>query len=152
MTVSQDCINLIKSFEGLVLHPYHGAADVPGLYTIGYGTIAYPDGRKVQLTDPPITQAQAEEYLKFHVQEKAKAVDTLIRHDINQNQYGALVSFTYNLGEGALTQSTLRKKVNLNPNDTSIRDEFVKWIFSNGQKQPGLLRRRQAEADLYFKS
>ncbi len=155
VTINDTCINLIKSFEGLILHPYHGAADRPDVFTIGYGTIQYPPyylrGKMVALTDPhPITEAQAESFLFYEVSQKSAAIDLLLRDDLTPNQYGALVSFAYNLGDGALKQSTLRKKVNLNPADPTIRDEFMRWVHSNGEVVPGLIRRRKAEADLYF--
>jgi lysozyme len=79
-----------------------------------------------------------------------KSVDSFCRDDINQNQFDALVSFAYNLGVGNLKSSTLLKKVNANPSDPTIRDEFMKWVNGGGKKLPGLVKRRQAEADLYF--
>jgi lysozyme len=154
ITINSNCINLIKSFEGLVLHPYHGAADRPEIFTIGYGTIKYPPyylrGKMVALTDPPITEAQAENFLQYEVSQKSVAIDLLLRDDLSSNQFGALVSFAYNLGDMALKQSTLRMKVNKNPVDPTIRDEFMRWVHSNGSIVEGLIRRRKAEADLYF--
>ena len=70
---------------------------------------------------------------------------------INQNQYDALVSFAYNLGVGALLKSTLFKKLKVNPNDPSIRTEFMRWVNAGGKRLTGLVRRREAEANLYFK-
>lgn len=152
--VNDACVKLIKSFEGLVLKPYHGAADKPGIDTVGYGSIQYPpdymNGKMVKVGDPVITEAQAESFLKFEISQKIKAIDPLLRDDLTPNQFAALISFAYNLGDGALKQSTLRLKVNTNPHDPTIRDEFAKWVNSNGKKVAGLVRRRQAEADLYF--
>ena len=152
--VNDACVKLIKSFEGLSLKPYHGAADKPGIDTIGYGSIQYPPdylkGKMVKLGDPPITEAQAESFLKWEINQKTKAIDVLLRDDLSPNQFAALISFTYNLGEGALKQSTLRLNVNTNPHDPTIRAEFAKWVNANGKKVNGLVRRRQAEADLYF--
>jgi lysozyme len=73
------------------------------------------------------------------------AVDT-----ITQNQFNALVSFAYNLGAQSLKGSTLLKKVNANPNDPTIAVEFLKWVNAGGRKVAGLVRRREAEANLYF--
>jgi lysozyme len=78
-------------------------------------------------------------------------VDSYCRDDINQNQFDALVSFAYNLGPGNLKSSTLLKKVNANPEDESIRLEFMKWVKAGGKTLKGLVRRREAEANLYFK-
>lgn len=138
---------LIKRFEGLQLKPYRCPAGIP---TIGYGNTYYPNGKKVQLTDEPITQSIADKLLESLLPPYEKAVDSFCRDDINQNQFDALVSFAYNLGVGNLQKSTLIKKVNLNPKDVSIADEFLKWNKSNGTVLKGLTTRRQAEADLYF--
>ena len=145
--VNQKCIDLIISFEGLFLKPYYCPANV---CTIGYGTIKYPNGTRVRITDVEITRAKAMEYLMFEIDQKSKAIDPMLREDLTGNQFGALISFAYNLGEGALRQSTLLKKVNANPLDAQIRNEFQKWIYADGKKLNGLLRRRNAEADLYF--
>jgi len=145
--VNQKCIDLIISFEGLFLKPYYCPANV---CTIGYGTIKYPNGTRVRITDVEITRAKAMEYLMFEIDQKSKSIDPMLREDLTGNQFGALISFAYNLGEGALKQSTLLKKVNANPLDAQIRNEFQKWIYADGKKLNGLLRRRNAEADLYF--
>lgn len=154
ITINERCIALIKSFEGLKLTPYHGAADRPDVFTIGYGTIQYPPyylrGKRVTLADPPVNEAQAQDFLRYEVTQKSQAVDLLLRDDLNANQFGALISFAYNLGEGALKQSTLRLKVNANPADPTIRNEFMRWVHSNGEVSEGLRRRRSAEADLFF--
>ena len=150
ITINQACIDLIKSFEGLYLNAYLCPANVP---TIGYGTISYPNGQKVKLGDK-ISQSQATEYLMFEVNEKARKVDALMRDDLSPNQFAALISFAYNLGDGALKDSTLRKRVNLNPQDATIKDAFLMWCKANVDgkliKLKGLERRRIAEADLYF--
>lgn len=145
--INKKCIELIKSFEGLFLKPYLCPASVA---TIGYGTIKYPNGVKVKLTDAAITEYQALDYLMFEINQKAKAIDPMLREDLKENQFAALISFAYNLGEGALRSSTLLKKVNANPLDESIKSEFEKWVYADGKKLPGLLRRRKAEAELYF--
>jgi len=108
------------------------------------------NGKKVTLQDPKITQQQAEELLKNSLSTYEKAVDSFCRDDISQSQFDALVSFCYNLGAGNLQKSTLIKKVNVNPNDVTIADEFMKWNKANGTVLKGLTRRRQAEANLYF--
>lgn len=144
---SQKGLELIKRFEGLKLKPYNCPASIA---TIGYGNTYYPDGTKVKLTDPAITKEKAEELLKFLLVSYEKGVDSFCRDDINQNQFDALTSFAYNVGVGNLQKSTLIKKVNKNPNDPTIRAEFMKWNKGGGKVLLGLTRRRQAEADLYF--
>ncbi len=140
-------LELIKSFEGLSLKPYVCAG---GINTIGYGNTYYTNGKKVTLKDPKITQKQAEELLKHSLSTYEKAVDSFCRDDISQPQFDALVSFAYNVGTGNLQKSTLIKKVNANPKDVTIADEFLKWNKSAGRVLAGLTRRRQAEANLYF--
>ena len=144
---SQKGLDLIKRFEGLSLKPYLCPASI---ITIGYGNTYYPSGAKVKLTDPAITKEKAEELLKFLLTSYEKGVDSFCRDDINQNQFDALTSFAYNVGVGNLQKSTLIKKVNKNPNDPTIRAEFMKWNKGGGKVLLGLTRRRQAEADLYF--
>ena len=144
---SQKGLDLIKRFEGLKLKPYLCPANIP---TIGFGNTYYPSGAKVKMTDPAITPQKAEELLKFLIQSYEKDVDSFCRDDISQNQFDALASFAYNCGPRNLKSSTLLKKVNLNPNDPTIRAEFMKWNKGGGKVLAGLTKRRQAEADLYF--
>jgi len=145
--ISQKGLDLIKRFEGLKIKPYLCPAGIP---TIGYGNTYYPSGAKVKLTDPAINQAKADELLKFLIQSYEKDVDSFCRDDISQHQFDALTSFAYNCGPRNLKSSTLLKKVNLNPNDPTIRAEFMKWNKGAGKVLAGLTKRRQAEADLYF--
>lgn len=147
MNPSTNCYNLIKSFEGLFLKAY---ADPIGIWTIGYGTIVYPNGVKVKKGDV-ITQAQADEYLKHEIDQKSQGVNSLIQ-GLNQNQFDSLVSFAYNLGLGSLKKSTLLKKAKVNPSDPTIKAEFMKWTKAGGKVLKGLIRRRQEEANLYFKA
>jgi lysozyme len=141
-------INMIKTFEGLRLKPYACPAGIP---TIGYGNTFYENGTKVKLSDPAITEERATELLKNSLISFEKYVDSYCIDTITQNQFDALVSFCYNVGPGNLKKSSLLKKVNVNPNDETIRDAFMKWITGGGKVLKGLVRRRTAEADLYFK-
>lgn len=159
-------LELIKSFEGLYLKPYLCPAGVP---TIGYGSTFYEDGTKVTLKDKPINEARAVALLQFELAMSEKYVDAYCQDDITQNQFDALVSFVYNAGPAALKASTLLVKVNKNPNDPTIREEFLKWVKADGthngidddgdgqidevgekQTLKGLIKRRGSEADLYF--
>jgi len=141
-------IDLIKSFEGFKSKPYKCSAGVP---TIGYGATFYPfTNKKVSLQDKEISELEAVELLQNMLTGYEKSVDSFCRDDINQNQFDALVSFAYNLGSNSLKTSTLLKKVNLNPNDESIKLEFMKWVKAGGKTLKGLVRRREAEANLYF--
>lgn len=146
-TTSKQGKDLIKKYEGFRAKPYLCPAKVP---TIGYGATYYPDGRKVKLTDSAISEGFASNLLEVMLTPYEKAVDSFCRDDINQNQFDALVSFAYNLGINALKNSTLLKKVNANPNDKTIRNEFLKWVNAGGKKLQGLVNRRTEESDLYF--
>ena len=140
-------IELIKRFEGLSLKPYLCPANVP---TIGYGNTFYKNGKKVTLNDKPITEQKAVEMLRQSLEKFEQYVDSYTTDSITQNQFDALVSFCYNLGPTNLKSSTLLKKVNANTNDETIKDEFLKWTKAGGRKLAGLVKRREAEAALYF--
>jgi lysozyme len=146
--VSKDCLDVIKLYEGFKSKPYLCPANVP---TIGYGNTFYTNGKKVTLSDESITEEKAVELLKDTLARFEQYVDSYCRDDINQHQFDALVSFCYNLGPANLKSSTLLKKVNANPNDVTIKDEFMKWTKAGGKTLQGLVKRRKSEADLYFK-
>lgn len=150
IVVNDKCVNLIKEFEGLSLKAYHDSIDKQGIDTIGFGSITYENGKPVKVGDPDITEQRAIELLTWEVNKKAKLIDSMLRDDLTPNQFAALISFAYNLGEGSLKGSTLRAKVNANPNDPTIAAEFPKWCYADGKKIQGLIRRRKAEAELYF--
>ncbi len=149
MKLNEQTIYLIKSFEGLRLAPYLCSA---GRATIGYGNTYYEDGTPVKLSDPSITEARAEALLINKLAEFSNRVTFLLWVELNPNQFGALVSFAYNVGVSNLKKSTLLKKVNSHPLHKDIRSEFLKWTKANGEVLLGLQRRREAEANLYFKN
>ena len=145
--VSSKGLDIIKKYEGFSSKPYLCPAHVP---TIGYGSTYYEDGSKVKLTDSPITQERATELLEALLVSFERAVDSYCIDTINQNQFDALVSFAYNCGVGNLKSSTLLRKVNVNPDNPTIKDEFLKWTKGGGKTLSGLVRRRTEEAQLYF--
>jgi lysozyme len=148
MKISQTGIDLIKSFEGLKLDAYLCSSKIP---TIGYGNTFYPNKTRVKLGDKLKNKQEAEELLKLALIEYEKNVSALFYNVIlNQNQFDALVSFAYNLGVGALAGSTLFRKIKINTNDQTIALEFARWNLSAGVKSNGLIKRRKAEAKLYF--
>lgn len=147
MELSQKGLNRIKKWEGFSSKPYLCPAGIP---TIGYGNTLYEDKSKVTLKDNPITEERATELLKSVIKNFEKGVITSVTSSINQNQFDSLVDFSYNLGLGNLKSSTLLKKVNKDPNDKSIWEEFLKWDKCNGKVLEGLLARRTEEATIYF--
>ena len=140
MNTSPKGIALIKEFEGLRLKAYKCPG---GVWTIGYGHTA---GVKPGIV---ISEAQAEEYLKADLIAFERYLNGL-GLALNQNQFDALVSFIYNVGTGNFSNSTLLRKVRANPQENSIMDEFLRWVYSKGRVLPGLQRRRLAEMKLYF--
>ena len=139
-------IPIIRKFEGLKLRAYLCPSSI---WTIGYGNTFYENGSKVQKGDK-ITLDRADRLLFFVVQKFEKEVIKMVTSQINENQLGALTSFAFNVGTSNLAKSTLLKKVNANPNDATIRDEFNRWTKAGGKVLNGLVTRRKAEADLYF--
>ena len=148
MRLGSKGLELIKSFEGFYSKPY---LDPIGIPTIGYGATYYPNKKKVTMKDKPLTEKEASNLLKEMMITYENDVKRLVKRELNQNQFDALVSFTYNLGSANLGKSTLLKKINANPCDKTIKDEFLKWNKAGGKVLNGLTRRRNAEAELYFK-
>jgi len=148
MTASQNCINLIKMFEGYKAKAYLCPA---GVVTIGFGSTMYQDGRKIKIGDT-INEDQGNQLLMWELKNKSISLQGL---NLNQNQFDSCLSFVYNLGIGAFAKSTLKKKILINPNDPTIKDEFMKWnkarVGGQLMELKGLTRRRVAEAELYFK-
>lgn len=147
MNTSKKGIELIKRYEGFESLPYLDAVGVP---TIGFGATHYGNGIKVRMSDKSITEKEGTDLLIRMLESYENSVKMLVTRAINQNQFDALVSFTYNLGAANISKSTLLKKVNANPCDLSIADEFMKWDKAGGKKLNGLVRRRKEESELYF--
>lgn len=141
-------VQLVKAFEGLKLLPYKCSAGIP---TIGFGTTFYEDGRKVSMQDPQITEAHAEQLLMVHLNTFASKVEKLLKVNVTDNQFAALLAFAYNVGPGALGGSTLLKKLNTQ-DYVGAAGEFEKWNKAQGQVLAGLTRRRQAEKALFLHS
>jgi lysozyme len=147
MKVNAEGYALIKKFEGCVLKAYKCPA---GIWTIGYGNTFYEDGMKVKEGDV-ITQARAEELAKFIIDQFAVTIAPFILQPLNDNQFSACVSLAYNIGTGGFKKSSVFKKLNINPNDPTIADSFRLWNKGGGKVLAGLVKRREAEIQLYFK-
>lgn len=141
--IPQQAIDLIKRFEGCRLAPYR---DIAGFITIGYGHLCTRD--KSAPMPPAITQEQADALLLVDLARTSKSVLGLIKRPLSDNQYSALLSFTFNLGGAALQRSGLKQKCNRG-DDAGAAMEFAKWRWAGGKVSRGLLRRRIAEAALY---
>lgn len=142
MNISQKGINLIKSYEGLMLHAYK-PLPTEKYYTIGYGHYGADVGK-----DDTITAVNAEALLKKDVARYAEGVTKLVKVAINQNQFDALCSFSYNLGLAALASSTLLKLLNAGDFIRASK-EFDAWVHAGGHLLQGLVKRRNEEQALF---
>ena len=141
--ISEEGLNLIKRFEGFSPIIYHDAAGLP---TIGYGHLLLPG--EEDIFQDAISKIKAEQLLKKDVKKSENAVNSLVDISLTTGQFDALVSFTFNVGAGSFSNSTLLKKVNKSEHE-AVPGEFMRWIWAGGRKLTGLMRRRQAEIRVY---
>lgn len=144
--ISDNGYQLIREFEGFRAQAY---LDTGGVWTIGYGTIKYPNGARVKKGDTCI-QGQAEVWLKNDCAWVDACLDKYVKATINQNQFDALASFVYNVGESAFIKSTMLTFINKGELQNSAT-QFDRWIFDNGKKIDGLANRRAKEKALFLK-
>lgn len=163
LRVSRDAIELVKHFESLKdvrgdgrIHAYPDPAHGWKMPTIGWGTVQYRNGRRVKRGDV-ISRAEADAQFEWEMEQKAAEVASLLTVPVNANQFGALVSFAYNVGSDidadtkaeGLGDSTLLKKVNRG-DFAGAAEQFIKWNRANGRAMPGLTRRRLSERRLFL--
>lgn len=147
MIPSQRCADLVAQFEGYKATAYRCPANV---WTIGHGTTHYPNGAPVKEGDT-CTEAQANAWLLGELEEMGAKVTKLVKTSITQNQFDALCSFAYNVGAGALSSSTLLKKLNAGDYQGAA-DQFPLWNKGGGKVLPGLVKRRAAERELFLEA
>jgi lysozyme len=138
--------NIIKEFEGFSSKPYLCPANVP---TIGYGSTMYKNGERVTMDDTEITEEQATEMLMDTIKSVEKQVKKVLTVKLKPHQMAALVSFTYNVGIGNFSNSTLLAWVNSNPDFPRIPEQFRRWNKGGGKVLQGLVRRREEEIKLW---
>lgn len=143
MIISPDGLALIKLFEGFRPMPYICPGGFP---TVGVGHLI----RQGEDFTQGITEAEAEDLLRRDVEQFERAVVRLTPRQLDQGQFDALVSFTFNLGVGAYQRSTLRQCV-IAGHDDLVPDQFLRWTRAGGMVRLGLVRRRKAEAALYMR-
>lgn len=136
-------LDLIKRFEGFSPTIYICPAGYP---TVGYGHLVRPEERE-RFRDG-VTDVWAGELLKQDVMTAEASVVRLITTSLTDGQFDALVSFTFNLGAGALQRSALRRAVNRGA-DGEVPEQFARWVWADGKKLLGLAQRRRAEAARY---
>jgi lysozyme len=140
MKTTKILFNKVREFEGCRLEAYQDAA---GVWTIGYGHT-----RRV-LRGDRISRYLADDYLRCDLAQTERQVLALGVAE-TQGQLDALVSFAFNMGIGRLKASTLLKVISVGGSEANIRAEFMRWVYADGKKLAGLVRRRRWETDRYF--
>lgn len=139
MRTGRDGVELIRHFEGCRFDAYLCPA---GVWTIGYGhTADVKEGDNID-------QEAAEAFLIEDLETFEQAVTRLVEVPLTQQQFDALVSWTFNLGAGNLAESTLLKKLN-NYQYAEVPEQMMRWVRAGGKVLEGLVRRRAAEAALF---
>lgn len=146
MIPSTNFYQLLIEFEGLKLKAYYDSAMIA---TIGIGTIRYPDGAPVKITDT-CTKEQANEWAAYDAGKMAVKLNPMVIRPITQNQYDALLLLMYNIGVTALSKSTVLKRVNAGAPADQIRTAWLMWNKAGGKVIQGLINRRNKELALYF--
>ena len=152
MELSENGLKIIKNFEGLRLTAYRDAA---GVWTIGYGSTRYHDGKQVRPGDKLADEIQADALFRNMLGQYESAVNQSVKAPINQNQFDALVSFSYNEGTGALETSTLLVKLN-EKNYAEAAAHFLAWDEITDPKSgkkvvlETLVQRRKEESKLFL--
>lgn len=148
MKASENCLSIIRECEGFEPKPYLCPAKIP---TIGWGSTKYPDGKRVSLSDAPITREQGDKILLATLAEYEAAVIRMVRVVLNQNQFDALVDFAYNCGVGNLEKSTLLKLLNAG-DYAGAANQFPLWNKGGGKVLAGLVKRRELERKLFSRA
>lgn len=143
MKTSAKGIALIKSAEGLRLEAYPDPGTDGPPWTIGYGSTSGVT------PDSVITEAQAERMLGEDLVRFERAVERQVIVPLDQGQFDALVSFTYNVGEASFAESTLLHRLNAG-DAAGAADQFSRWVSAGGKVLPGLVKRRAAERALFL--
>ena len=144
MKTSEAGLRLIKEFEGFRSKAYVCPA---GVLTIGYGHTSAA-GEPSVVRGMEITNGVAHEILRSDLDRFERGVASLVKVDLDQNQFDVLVSFAFNCGLGNLKKSTLLKRVNAKRFE-DVPAELMKWTRGGGKVLPGLVRRRRAEAEMW---
>ena len=142
MEYSKQGLDLTKAFESCRLTAYR---DIKGVLTIGYG---HTNGVKLGDTCTP---EQADEWLAGDLLTAEGAVNRLVKCALRQCQFDALVSLCFNIGQGNFAESTVLKRLNVGtPDYSGAATAFLMWVRTNGDVNPGLVKRREAEEQLFL--
>ena len=135
-------VDFIKGYERFMAHVYDDGYGYP---TIGYGHLIRP-GELFTVVD----KERGLDILRKDLFNAERSVLRLVNVPLSDSQYDALVSFAFNAGGGALQRSTLRMRLNRGEPREDVAPEFMKWIWAGGRKSTGLLRRRNAEREMFL--
>ena len=151
MNISDNGLKLIAKFEGLRLEAYTATASERerGIWTIGYGSTHWPDGRPVKKGDRLANEAEALTLLKDTVKPYVAAVNRAVKVHVTQNQFDAMVSICYNIGTSAFEKSTLVRKLN-KIDIIPVANEFSRWTKQAGVELAGLKNRRHEERNFFL--
>lgn len=147
MQPSDKCIDLIKRFEGRSLNIYL----CPALReTIGYGHMLTKDERTSGIFKDGITQQQAHALLFSDAQHVSSSVNDMVKVELTQNQFDALVSFVFNVGVNAFKKSTLLRKLNEGKQPDEVAQQFMRWVYIGSEVSEGLKNRRKEERKMFL--
>ena len=145
MRINEAGLEILKSFEGWRSSVYHCGAR----WTIGWGSTYDLNGDRITPNHPDIDEIEGEALLRQEIRHVEGTVARVVKAPLNENQFSALCSFTYNVGSGNFFRSTMRQKISRLDYDGAA-DEFPKWRKSMGKVLPGLVRRRISERGLFL--
>lgn len=143
MTYSDALVDFTKGWEGLKLVPSEDPL-VRGIIDVGHGHVIQPDEERRR-----ITVAEADELLRWDLMNDAEEVEERINPGLEQNQFDALLAFTFNLGIGAFAHSTLLRYINAG-DLAAAAEEFPRWVRASGRVVQGLVKRRAAERAMFL--
>jgi lysozyme len=144
--VSDKLFNVISSLEGFIAVPIWDYMQ----YSVGYGSGYNWDQKRPVIKTDIIDKATAKKWLLLEAQDKYEFVMNKVRVPVTDNQLLAMASFTYNVGEDAFAKSTLLRLLNEGQNKDIVAKQFDRWVYAGGKVSPGLVKRRNAEKQLFL--
>jgi lysozyme len=144
--VSDKLFNVISSLEGFIAVPIWDYMQ----YSVGYGSGYNWDQKRPVIKTDIIDKATAKKWLLLEAQDKYEFVMNKVRVPVTDNQLLAMASFTYNVGEDAFAKSTLLRLLNEGQNKDIVAKQFDRWVYAGGKVSPGLIKRRNAEKQVFL--
>ena len=144
--VSDKLFNVISSLEGFIAVPIWDYMQ----YSVGYGSGYNWDQKRPVIKTDIIDKTTAKKWLLLEAQDKYEFVMNKVRVPVTDNQLLAMASFTYNVGEDAFAKSTLLRLLNEGQNKDIVAKQFDRWVYAGGKVSPGLVKRRNAEKQVFL--